>query len=282
MTIKLIDDNECGKIIRKKIYTKDQILEDIRKFYDENGRTPTGNDFCKKNGYTSRGAVVKYFGSWNNAIKEAGLCVNRMNSLTEEELLDYLRQFEKEYCRPPTYEDLFSGNFTKYPAMGQYIRCFGTLEKAKKSVGQDFDSRANKGILDHPKQKARLAEIFVMEHFKEEGAIDLSGENCKSHVDGICPKKQVYDVKSSRLLTSCQRSDYWGFALDKADQVDYYYLLAFNKDFSDLLYVWRVPWDFFDCIHLHITMRHISNMKKYEITEKFKDVFNKWKESLNK
>ena len=282
MVIELIDKNECSKIIRTKIHTKDQIVEEIRSFYDKNGRAPMCDDFKKKNGYTSRAAVEKCFGSWNNAIKEAGLDVNRMNNLTEEELLDFLKRFEKEYGRPPTSKDLLSGDFAKYPAMRQYINRFGSLEKAKKLVGQDMDSRAKKGISDHPKQKARLAEIFVFEHFVEDGAIDLAGDSCRSHVDGICPNKKLYDVKSSSLLTRFHGSDYFGFSLDKGNAVDFYYLLGFNKDRSELLYVWIVPWNFFDGTHLQITMRHIPNMKKYEITEKFKDVFNKWQKSLNK
>jgi len=282
MDIELIDKNECSKIIRTKIYTKDQIVEEIRVFYDKNGRAPMCDDFKKKNGHISRAAVEKYFGSWNNAIKEAGLNVNRMNNTTEEELLNYLKLFEKEYGRIPTSEDLHSGDFIKYPAMGQYIRRFGSLEKAKKLVGQDMDSRARKGILDHTKQKARLAEMFVFEHFVEDGAIDLAGDSCRSHVDGICPKKQKYDVKSSSLLTRFHGSDYFLFSLDKGNAVDFYYLLGFNKDWSELLYVWRIPWNFFDGTHLQINISHIPNMKKYEITEKFKCIFNTWKESLNK
>ncbi len=156
-------------------YTKIQILEHIKRFYNENGRIPTSNDFKKKNGYPSRGTVEKYLGSWNNAIKEAGFGVNRMNNLTDEELLDYLRKYEEEYDKTPTERDLYNGNY-KYPSLIHYIKRFGNLEKAKKLVGQDLDTRARKGILDHPKQKARLAEIFVMEHFVEEGAVDLAGE----------------------------------------------------------------------------------------------------------
>lgn len=274
--LQLIDQNEViGPSTRKS-----QILEVIRRFRAENGRIPTCNDFKKKNGFPSRCSVEKYFGSWNNAIKEAGYYVNRMNSLIEEELLDYLEQFEKEHNRPATIEDL-RGKYDKYPALGQYIRCFGTLENARKLVCQDTDTLVMKGITITNKQKARLAEIFVIEHFIEDGAIDLAGENCNSHVDGTCPKKQKYDVKSSSLLMRFHGSDYYGFHLDKGNAVDFYYLLAFNHDYSELMYVWRVPWNFFDGTMLHITIHHIEKMKKYEITDKFKDVFTKY-EFFNK
>lgn len=260
-------------------YTKDEIIESIERFINENGRVPKYDEFNKKNGYPSHFTVQRHFGSWNNAIKEAGFDVNKMNNLTRDELLDYLRKYEREYGRPPIARDLNNTkNNPEYPSIGQYNKQFGNLERAKKLVGQDMDSRAKKGISDHPKQKARLAEIFVMEHFKEEGAIDLAGENCMSPVDGICPKKQIYDVKSSALRYRL----YWQFALDKGDSVDFYYLLAFNEDYSELKYVWRIPWNFTNNISLHVNEDYITKMEKYNITAKFEDVFNKWEKSLNK
>ena len=45
------------------------------------------------------------------------------------------------------------------------------------------------------------------------------------------------------------------------------------------MHVWRIPWDFTGNDSLHISLDNIQNMNKYEITEKFKDTFNKWKES---
>ncbi len=81
---------------RKLKYNKEQIIEIIRKFHKDKGRIPKYEEFTNKNGYPSRFTVQKYFGSWNNAIIEAGFDTYCMNNLTDEELLNYLKRYEEE------------------------------------------------------------------------------------------------------------------------------------------------------------------------------------------
>lgn len=100
--------------------------------------------------------------------------------------------------RSPTARDF--ANNPRYPGYGIYQKRFSSFEKAKKLVELDTESMIRKGVLDtNNYQKARLTEILVIEHFTNKGAIDLSGENCNSPIDGICPKGLEYDVKSSKL-----------------------------------------------------------------------------------
>jgi len=131
-----------------------------------------------------------------------------------------------------------------------------------------------KGIIETNDQKARLAEIFVLDHFTE-NVTDLSGENRKSFADGICPGNQIYDVKSSALYI-----DYWQFNLSNSrrDDIEWFYLLGFNEDYSELQYAWRIPLlNFKDKYSIKIGISNdyaynIENMKEYEITEKFKNI----------
>lgn len=253
-------------------YTKEQIIGITKQIYEEKGRTPTADDF--RNDPVGLGIVLKYFGSLNNAIREAGLHVNRFSNLTDEELLEFLVQFYIENGRVPTTAD-FKNN-PKYPNYQVYINHFGSWHKSLKLVGLDVDSIVRKGIIETSRQKARLSEIFVLEHFIDEGATDLSGESCNSHVDGICPKGQIYDVKSSGLNFNGR---HWSFYLDKGEEVGFYYLLAFNEDYSELIHVWRIPWNFTDKNFINIGLNsnyeyNLENMKGFDITKKFKDVFN--------
>lgn len=268
------------KIDSKFKYIKEEIIESIKKFYKEHGRVPKIHEFTRKDGYPGRYAAEKYFGSWNNLIMESGFETNRLSNLTPEELLDYLTLFEDEYGRPPTIRELndTSGN-PKYPSRSHYNKYFGSLENAKKLVGQDLSSLARKGVINSKLQKGRLGEIFVLDHFIEEGAIDLAGENCNSSIDGICPKKQKYDAKSS-VFIHYEYKDYWGFILNKIE-ADFYYLLAFNEDYSELEHVWRIPaFDFADVRHLHIHIKDLEKMRKYEITDKFKPIFDNWLKNI--
>lgn len=248
------------------------MIESVKRFHKEYGRIPKCEEFAVRNGYPSRGTVTKYFGTWNNLLIEAGFNVNRMTNPTKERLLDSLKKFEKKEGRPPTKEDFL--NNPEYPSFMIIIGRFGSFENAKKLIGQDIDSLVRKGLIDSKHRKGRLAEIFVMEHFADEGAIDLAGKNCNSSYDGICPKKQKFDVKGSAFRNRIKNGS-WNFNLDKV--VDYYYLLAFNEDYSELEHAWRIPTqDFADIQHLQITIKRLEKMRKYEITDKFSLSFDNW------
>lgn len=272
-----------GSIGNKKKYTKEYLIECLWESCIENERLPKIDDFTNNPKLPSYITFIRYFGSWNNALKEAGLDLNRITEFTKEGLLEDLLRFEKEYGRPPTIADLTDN--PKYPSRATYWRVFGGLEKAKKLVGQDMDTLVRKGILLNEMYKGRLFEIFVMEHFHTDGAIDLSGEDRSSHIDGICPEGKTYDARSTALrCINVVGNKCYTFNLDK--NAGYYYLGAFNGDYSELQHVWRVPGDFaYGSINIGIDNSYIynlENMKQYEITEKFIPIFNNWIDRIRK
>src|SRR3990167_9993652 len=122
-----------------QIHTKEQIIEIIKHICKEKGRTLTADDL--RNSHMGLGIVLKYFGSLNNAIREAGLQTNRFN-LTDEELLEFLIKFYTENGRAPITAD-FKNNY-KYPNYQVYIKRFGSWQKALKLVGLDIDSIVRK------------------------------------------------------------------------------------------------------------------------------------------
>lgn len=65
--------------VKKQKYTKGYVLKIIRKFYDDNGKIPGGDDFRVCSKCPSLSTIINYFGSWNNAIEEAGLWNKRYN-----------------------------------------------------------------------------------------------------------------------------------------------------------------------------------------------------------
>lgn len=240
--------------------TNEELLELLRRYDTENGRPPRVEDFIGD--YPSFTMYKNRFGSWNNALKMAGLQVNVFTNCTNEDLLEYLVKFYGEKLRPPTIQD-FIGSY-KYPSFKIYQNRFGSWQKALRLVGLDVDSMVRKGVVETEQQKARQAEIHVLEN-DEKGAIDLSGENSGSFIDGISniSKGQTYDVKSSKL----HQEKFWTFHLDKC--VDFYYLLGYDKDYKHILYKWKIYGDFAEgSISIgnnnHYTY-NIENMKEFEI-----------------
>ncbi len=283
--IKKYPDTGSGEIFKlqeeeRKIY----LLEFLRYFHYKEGRVPETRDFNGNRKYPSYVIYYKVFGSWNNAIREADFIPTKF--LNDEELLRYLIQFYEENGRPPTKIDL--NRNPKYPGCRAYINRFGSCQKALKIVALDIDSMARRGIIETDDQKGRLGEIFVLAHFEEIGSIDLSGENKKSPCDGICPKGYNYDVKTSYFNGS-----YWLFNFRNIDidKIEWFYLLAFNKDFTKLLFAWRIPSsDLMEDIEKGYIIigayknyaHNLENLKEYEITEKIKCVFEKLQNSLRK
>lgn len=264
-------------------------MDFLRYFYEKEGISPTTEDFINNQKYPGFLIYTKYFGSWNKAIIEAGLQTNNSGSkklYTDEELLECLTHFYEENGRPPSWRDF---NNLKYPNHVTYINRFGSWKKSLEIVGLDLDSIVMKGIIGTDDQKSRLAEILVRNHFsKQDRVIDLSGKNHLSPYDGICPNGQRYDVKSSILMI-----DYWMFNLDNLykDEIEWYYLLAFNKNHSGLLHAWRIPaWDFIESIengHLEISITNsrkynLGNMIQYEITIKFTSSFENYLNKVRK
>lgn len=251
--------------------TDDELLEYLRLFNKENGKSPIWEDFNNNNKYPSYKTYQRHFGSWNNALKMAGLQTNNCTGSTDDELLELLVQFSVENGRSPTCEDF---NSKKYPSPSTYHNRFGSWQKALELVELDVDSMVKKGIIETRQQKARLSEICILNHFNTKGSIDISGNNCNSPFDGICPKGETYDVKSSSLLI-----DYWIFNIDNKyrEDIEWLYLCAYDKYYKNLLYVWRVPGNFTDKDKLYIGLDNnrefnIRNMEEYDITKKFKEI----------
>lgn len=204
---------------------------------------------------------------------------------TDKQLLNYFTQFYEENGRPPKWGDF--ANNPEYSAPETYKKRFGGWQKALKLVGLDTESMVKKGIIETNQQKGRLAEILIIDHF-EKNPVDLAGENYLSPCDGICPNGKYYDVKSSALGKERNRWHY-GTNNKYKDKIEIYYLLAFNEDYSELMYAWRMTnWEVIDIGDLYIGMnsihnrkRTVENMKEYDITDKIRDILKKY-EFFNK
>lgn len=195
---------------------------------------------------------------------------------TDKELLNYIIQFYKKYGRSPTMGDFAH----KCPHYKTYIKHFGRWSNALKLAGLDVESIVKKGIIEISDQKARFAEIIIRDHFKK-SPIDLAGENKNSPCDGICPNRMTYDVKSSKLYKG---KDYIFRTNNKfKDDIEIYYFLAFNEDYTELRYVWRIPGEIVESSSFYVWLSDLSrrkftveNLKEFDITDKIREVLGKY------
>ena len=209
---------------------------------------------------------------------EKGVYKKSCRQYTNEQLLWYLIQFYEKYGRPPTEKD-FTNN-SEYPSYATYVNRFESWSNALKLVGLDAESMVKNGILLTNQQKARLGEIIIRDHF-EKNPKDLAGENQNSPCDGICPNGRIYDVKAVKL-----HNTYYQFSTKNKfkEEIEIYYFLAFNEDWTKLKYGWRVPGEIVDSDNFLVgavltTRSHkfdIYNMKEYDITKKLDSVLRKY------
>ncbi len=250
-------------------HTELELLEYIKTFNKEEKRAPTQRDFIGNQKYPSFEVYQKRFGSWNNAIKKAGLNIN--HEYTDEQLIVCIKSSGFETGKIPTVKD-FSGN-PKYPNFTTFIRRFGTWTNTLKHAGYDIDKLIKNGMLECEYHKGRLFEMIIRDSFKNT-SVDLSGIKYSSPYDGICPTGKIYDAKSSGF-----NKNGWEFNLlnKEIEKIDFIYLGAFDKEYRLLMYVWLVPASFLlGKTSIWISNRkgeyNINNMKKYDITYKFKEL----------
>lgn len=202
---------------------------------------------------------------------------NSLPQYTDEELLDYSRQFYEKYGKTPAYRDFINNPY--YPGVMTYVRRFGSWENTLKLVKMDIDTRVTQEHLKTNKEKGRYTELMVRQMFNNKGT-DLSGEKCDSHIDGICPNGMTYEVKSSGLRIDRDCFDFSTQNKDKSDYVEaiqWYYFVAMNRDYTKLMYIWRVPGEVAKKGHFIVGLKtsyefNIENMKEYDITDRFKYV----------
>lgn len=199
---------------------------------------------------------------------------NVKNVYTDDELLNHLKNFYRENKKIPTRRDF--NNNPEYPGYKTYCYRFGSWNNAIKLVGLDMDTLARHSILQSTNHKGRSFEIRIIYAFKN-AYIDLSGNNHSSSCDGICPNGKAYDAKSARLY----ENKYWPFIVKNKykEDIEIFYLGAFNEDYTKLLYVWRVPGELIEDNFIYVGIYNsfkfnIENMKEYDITDKFKNLPN--------
>ncbi len=267
-------------------YNKEILISELKRYYAEYG-VPTARGLKRTFGYPGYDSYLKYFGSLENALKEAGI-FEKLNTdkYTDEQLIDKLKEYVIKYGKVPTQIDIDKN--PGYPSVGTYQRHFGSWNNALKAAGLDFDSMLEKGEakLECCNHKGRLGEIIVKNSFKSEGVIDLSGQNWKSIFDGICPKGFAYDVKTSSLKTRKGTNiKEWIFYFNnkEVEKIEYFFLLGLNEDFTKLLHAWMIHLELLICRYKgksHILTEKsipfseygLRKWKKYEVTDGCLDV----------
>lgn len=97
----------------RKKYSNGEIIDELQKYKEEVGETPTYREFDSYSEISSE-TVINYFDSWNEALREADLKINNYKA-SKEELIEEMGRVSKECCdgERPTYLDI--REYSEYP-----------------------------------------------------------------------------------------------------------------------------------------------------------------------
>lgn len=126
----------------------DQVLDKIISHADKLGRTPTKEEFLQVAGVSEKTVIARY-GSWNKALKIAGLKINKAaNRMSKEYLAEAFDNFVSNHDRLPTKSDYLRGLI---PDRLAYGRQFG-IEPSYFITARMFGYNVEKLIQDLPRQ----------------------------------------------------------------------------------------------------------------------------------
>ncbi len=115
-----------------KKYTKEQLLFYLQDFARKNNTSPTIRDFNKNKKKPCASTYSARFGSWNSALRKAGLKVNS-KKYSKKELKENLKQLAKDLGRVPKTSNLKSKEWCA--SYSTYRKYFGSWKKALDSAG---------------------------------------------------------------------------------------------------------------------------------------------------
>jgi hypothetical protein len=131
----------AGLEMHRQDWDPAKVLEALREFIEQAGRTPTRKELLTVAGLPKYGTVIRYFGDWEHALTLAGGVVGRRRAWEREEVIDALRRFASRHGRPPTRGDLTGIHGSGYPAGSVVERTFGTFTAGLLAAGLDLRGR---------------------------------------------------------------------------------------------------------------------------------------------
>lgn len=178
---------------RQKRYDDDELVQLLQEAAEELGHAPTQREIIDKDEHPYPQTYMSHFGSWNNALEEAGLEPNAVGSYEKEELLDRLKDLADEIGHTPSKKEIADSD--EHPSPRAYRYNFGTWTNAVEAAGLEPRTR---------------------QKYDREELISLLQE-AADKVDGLLTKKKFRRLDEyPSVLTYRKRFGSWNDAKEEA------------------------------------------------------------------
>ena len=198
-------------------YDDEFLLNELKRFYNIYGRSPTYNDFVTNKNFPCTNAYQKHFGTWNNALQLAGLNINHMQ----------VKLIGNEYC-----EICKSKKSSHWYYKNDLRICDKCYTGNRNYLYGRLNPNSTTGI-------GVITEHVVYTVLNDCVKCNTEDNFCAQY-DLISKKYGNINVKSSKIKkVNNENSFYWQFS--KTSKIpDYYICIGFNKTKTEILKVWII------------------------------------------
>ena len=123
--------------VREYNISRSDLIESMQELADDLGRTPTENDMDESGDYAAT-TYRNRFDTWNAALEEAGLSVNKHHGIPKADLLAELQRVADELGETPRRREFVEMGKWGY---GAYEDAFGSWNGALEAAGLDVNHR---------------------------------------------------------------------------------------------------------------------------------------------
>lgn len=153
---------------------KPLMLTELQWLADELGETPSLHDMDQLGKFASK-TYQKKFGSWNNALNEANLDINKQQEVSDSELLEELRRLSEETDETPTSRDMAElGEYSP----SSYSIAFDTWNDAIQEAGLEIGRHRDVSEAELIDEIQRLADELghppTVHHMRGQGRFGVS------------------------------------------------------------------------------------------------------------
>jgi len=150
---------QCGlSVNEEKNYDETYLIEQLQNLHQRLGTSPSQADLRHDDETPSLYPYQDAFGSWNNALREAGITPTLRHGISEDELIDELITLTDELGRPPRYQEVSDREDTFSTTV--YERVFGSFTNGLQTAGLPVHFEANLDRTHLIEQLQKLGEYL--------------------------------------------------------------------------------------------------------------------------
>jgi CRISPR/Cas system Type II protein with McrA/HNH and RuvC-like nuclease domain len=199
---------------KSELVSKEDIIKDLRGVAQKLNKNSISEMEYNKNGRYTHKIMVKIFGSWNNAIKKAGLNIVVNKTISDEELFKNLEKIWVTLGRQPFYSEIRKP-ISKF-AVDTYCRRFGGWSKTcalfikhknKNSQILFKSTKSRRKTLSRAITERLRLKVFKRDNYKCVicGKSPATHLGTILHIDHIKPFSDGGDSSIENLRTLCQK-----------------------------------------------------------------------------